>query len=111
MNSLEQYRVWIKQILTEHSHLKSSYGEIEEVVFFDEVRDHYQLFSVGWENRRRVFGSTIHINIIDGKIWIQHDGTEVGVANELVELGVPKGEIVLAYQPVNGRQLTEFAAG
>jgi hypothetical protein len=111
MNSLEQYRVWIKQILTEHSRLKSSYGEIEEVVSFDEVRDHYQLFSVGWENRRRVFGSTIHIDIIDGKIWIQNDGAEVGVANELVDLGVPKGEIVLAYQPVNGRRLTEFAAG
>lgn len=111
MDKLEQYRAWIKQILTEHSRLKSSYGEIEEVVFFDEERDHYQLFSVGWENRRRVFGCTIHIDLIDGKIWIQHDGTEVGVANELVELGVPKGEIVLAYQPVSGRRLTEFAAG
>jgi hypothetical protein len=39
MDKLEQYRVWIKQILTEHSRLKSSYGEIEEVVFFDDERD------------------------------------------------------------------------
>jgi hypothetical protein len=58
-----------------------------------------------------VFGCTIHIDIRDGKIWIQHDGTEVGVVDELVALGVPKQDIVLAYQPVSGRKLTEFAVG
>lgn len=54
MDRLKQYRVWIKQILTEHSRLKSSYGEIEGVVVFDDDRDHYRPFSVGWENRRVV---------------------------------------------------------
>jgi hypothetical protein len=111
MDKLEQYRILIKQILTEHSKLKSSYGEIDEVVFFDEMRDHYQLFSVGWENRKRVFGCTIHIDIIDSKIWIQYDGTEVGVANELIDLGVPKSSIVLAWHSLNARKLTEFAVG
>jgi hypothetical protein len=111
MDKLEQYRILIKQILTEHSKLKSSYGEIDEVVFFDEMRDHYQLFSVGWENRKRVFGCTIHIDIIDSKIWIQYDGTEVGVANEFIDLGVPKSSIVLAWHSLNARKLTEFAVG
>lgn len=111
MDKLEQYRILIKQVLTEHSKLKSSYGEIDEVVFFDEARDHYQLFSVGWENRKRVFGCTIHIDIIDTKIWIQYDGTEVGVANELIGLGVPKSSIVLAWHSLNARKLTEFAVG
>jgi hypothetical protein len=111
MDKLALYRSYIKQILNYHSQFKSSYGEIDEYVFFDEERDHYQLFSSGWDNRRRVFGCTIHIDIIDGKIWIQHDGTEVGVANELFDLGVPKQEIVLAYQMPNSRKLTEFAVG
>ena len=38
---------------------------------------------------RRVFSCLIHIDIKDDKIWIQHDGTEGCVANQLVELGVP----------------------
>jgi hypothetical protein len=25
-----------------------------------------------------------------GKIWIQHDGTEIGIADELVKLQVPR---------------------
>ena len=50
------------------------------------------------------------MDIKDGKIWIQHDGTERGVANELVELGVPKEDIVLAYQPVYKRPYAQFEA-
>jgi hypothetical protein len=51
----------------------------------------------------------MHIDIKNGKIWIQHHGTEVGDANELVELGVPKEDIVLAYHAPYQRQYTGFA--
>ena len=50
-----------------------------------------------------------HHHIIDGKIWIQQDGTEIGSANELVELGVPKHDIVLGFDPPNLRHYTDFA--
>ena len=43
------------------------------------------------------------------KIWIQYDGTEVGVANELIELGIPKKSIVLGFHDPNARKFTEFA--
>jgi hypothetical protein len=68
------------------------------------------LMSAGWFKHRRIYGCLIHIGIKDGKIWIQYDGTEVGVANELVERGVPKQSIVLAFQAPSARQYTEFAA-
>ena len=32
----------------------------------------------------------IHIDLKGNKIWIENDGTEVGVANLLVERGVDK---------------------
>ncbi|NES79645.1 MAG: hypothetical protein F6K06_29545 [Okeania sp. SIO1H4] len=28
-------------------------------------------------------------------MWVQRDGTEVGIARELIEAGVPKSDIVL----------------
>jgi XisI protein. len=37
-------------------------------------------------------GAIVHIRLIDGKIWIQYDGTEEGVATELLEAGVPKAQ-------------------
>lgn len=37
------------------------------------------------------------------------DGTEYGIANELINAGIPKNQIVLAFQPADIRQYTEFA--
>ncbi len=66
---------------------------------------------MGWRNQRRVYGPVLHVDIMDNKIWIQQDGTEVGIANELVELGVPKEDIVLGFDAPMMRKLTEFAIG
>ncbi len=51
----------------------------------------------------------MHLDIKDGKIWIQYDGTEIGVADELVKLGIPKEDIVLAFHEPLLRQYTGFA--
>lgn len=111
MDRLVIYRQIVQQVLTAHSQFKSSYGEIETFPIFDTERDHYQVVSIGWENRRRVYGCLIHIDIKNDKIWIQQDGTEIGVANELVDLGISKKDIVLGYHPSYARHYTEFAVG
>ncbi|MGK7872002.1 MAG: XisI protein [Xenococcaceae cyanobacterium] len=111
MDRLEQYRQWIQQVLTEQNKYVPSYGDIEQFTIFDREGDHYQLVTIGWEGDCRIFSCLIHVDIKGEKIWIQHDGTEVGVANELVELGVPKQEIVIGYHDPNARKLTEFAVG
>ncbi|NJO42492.1 MAG: XisI protein [Cyanobacteria bacterium CRU_2_1] len=70
-----------------------------------------QLVQVGWQNNRRVYGCILHLDIKDGKIWLQHNGTERQVADELVALGVPKQDIVLGFQSPSKRKFTEFAIG
>lgn len=52
----------------------------------------------------------LHIDIRDGKVWIQHDGTEEGVAEELAKAGILRDRIVLAFKPPEIRPYTEFAA-
>jgi len=42
---------------------------------------------------------------------MQHDGTEIGIANQLVELGVPKDDIVLAFHEPEIREFTDFGTG
>jgi hypothetical protein len=53
----------------------------------------------------------MHIDLKDGKIWIQHDGTEEGIANRLVEAGAPREDIVLVFHALYKRRFTEFAQG
>ena len=81
-------------------------------LIFDKERDHYQLVRTGWrDNNNRVYGCVLHVDIKEGKIWVQHDGTENAIADQLVELGTPKQDIVLVYHAPNVRKYTEFALG
>jgi len=66
--------------------------------------------TVGWDGDRRIYYVLAHVEIVDGKVWIQHDGTEDGVATELVAAGVSKSDIVLGFHEPEIRPYTEFAA-
>ena len=75
----------------------------------DDKGKHFQLIAVGWEGKQRVFNLLFHLDIIGEKIWIQADKMEDSVAEVLVEKGVSKKEIVLAYFPDYHRAYTEYA--
>jgi hypothetical protein len=69
---------------------------------------HHQVVHVGWADDFRIYGCTLHLDMRDGKIWIQHDGTEGGIADRLVERGIPKSDIILAFHSPFKRQFTGF---
>ncbi|MEC4884734.1 MAG: XisI protein [Scytonema sp. PMC 1070.18] len=111
--AVEQYRQYIRYLLSERQKRASMSRKSEEYevqTIFDEQQDHYQLLYVGWRGNKRDFGCILHLDIKDGRIWIQHDGTEVGIANQLVEMGVPKQDIILAFHEPYIRQFTEFGS-
>lgn len=112
--AVEHYRQFVQQLLSERAErasLQSQLPEYEVQTVFDSERDHYQLLYVGWRGSKRDFGCILHVDIKNGKIWIQHDGTEEGLANRLVALGVPHSDIVLAFHEPEVRQFTDFGTG
>jgi hypothetical protein len=111
MDRVERYRQIVRQLLEEYARYKPSHGEIDTEVIVDAAGNHYELMHVGWDGVRRVHGSVIHIDLIDGKVWIQYDGTSCPVADELVAMGVPQEDIVLGFHPREIRQHTGFAVG
>jgi XisI protein len=60
---------------------------------------------------RRVHGSIIHIDIRDGKVWIEHNGTDARLGEELVAAGISRNDIVLGFHPEELRSLTGFGVG
>lgn len=109
MDTLDKYQKIIEDILTEYVKIPYAYGQLETKLIIDRTATNYIVMTLGWQGEERVHGCIIHIEIIDGKIWIQRDGTEYGIANELVAAGIPKDKIVLAFHPKDVRQYTEFA--
>lgn len=102
------YRQLIKNILSEYAKLKPAFGEIESKIIFDDEHGSYALLEMGWDASKYVHGSVIHVEVIGDKIWIQYDGTEDGIAWELLEAGVPKEKIILGFRPQPLRPYTGF---
>jgi hypothetical protein len=111
MDRTVEYRVIARRLIEEYARYKPANGQIETEIVIDPERDHYELMHVGWDGERRVHGSVIHIDIRDGKVWIQHNGTSSPIADELVAAGIPRHDIVLGFHPARVRHLTAFAVG
>jgi hypothetical protein len=109
MDRLESYRNIIKSLLTEYASIPISNGVIDSYTVFDTEQDHYLVMSVGWDGYRRVYGCVLHLDIKNGKIWVEQNMTEMRVAQELVERGVDKENIVLGFQAPELRQYTDYA--
>lgn len=108
MEKLEQYRTCIQTLLEQYSQIKTNEEAIENQLFFDTVRDHYQLMRVGWKGLKRVYYTVLHFDIIEGKIWLQQNTTDIDVGEALLEMGIPKSDIVLGLHPPYKRPYTGY---
>ena len=110
MDPLNEERAVIRRILQAYAATRYAYGDIHNETVFDEENGRYLVVSQGRMGKKRVHGCLLHVEILDGKIWIQRDGTEDGIADELVEAGIPRSRIVLGFWDPEARKLGEFAA-
>lgn len=110
MDKITHYQNVILDVFKEYiAYLSGSRSPIKQHIVADEKNKHYLLVSVGWQEVKRFYSVDTQIDIINDKIWIQEDRIEEGIANLLVEKGIPKSEIVLAYFTPLHREYTEFA--
>lgn len=114
MENVTELRQIIEIVLTEKAEFyrrinnqKADENMVELV--FDRERDSYVLFNIAWEKYERIHYTVAHLDIINGKIWIQKDSTEEGIATDLENLAVPKDKIVLAFHSPVLRKYTEYA--
>lgn len=110
-DKLKNYQQIVQQLLIGYAESKPAYGEIEVETIFDTQRDHYQIVHLGWQHQRWVHHCVIHLDIRHEKIWIFYNSTEHDVAADLVDLGVPKQDIVLGFYPPFMREMSDYAVG
>ncbi|MFN4254063.1 MAG: XisI protein [Saprospiraceae bacterium] len=111
MDKVAKYRDIIKTALKRHYwKSENTAEEYDDQLVMDDANGHYFIIGVGWQGSKRVHGISVHLDLKGEKIWIQQDYTERGIANDLIELGVPKSDIVLAFHaPARRQYLEEFA--
>jgi hypothetical protein len=112
MDKVKKYQDSIIALLNDYVEFLSGANEpLKPQAFTDKEHNHFQLLRIGWDDKRYqpVFDVLFHFDIIDGKIWLQFNNTEFMVVDELIELGVPKSDIVLGFNPPNVRKMREKA--
>lgn len=113
MDKITNYKKIVGDIAQEIADMTPSDDISETQLIMDPERGHYVLFSLGWHNNKREYLPFVHIDVKpDGKIWIQHDGTDLVLAQWLIDREVPKEDIVLAYHaPARRELMPDFAMG
>jgi XisI protein len=110
VDRLAYYGQVVERILLNYLERNYANADIHNEAIFDRDKDRYLVVSVGWQGIKRVHSSLIHVDIIDGKLWIQCDNTEHGITHDFLEAGIPEHDIVLGFKTPQDRKLIKFAA-
>lgn len=108
MDKITKYRDCVIKLLTSYVSDDVSDNEVEVQLILDTERNHYQWMNVGWQELNRIYRCVMHFDIKDEKIWLQQNLTEFNPAEELVEMGIPREDIVLGLQAPYKRQYTDY---
>lgn len=101
---LRQIFEYYNEILTRHPQ-----PDKETVVVIDDDGGHYILHTIGWEEDDRIWDTPLYVRLRDDKIWVEIDWMSDAIVDHLLEAGVPKEDIVLAFHHPSMRPYTEFA--
>lgn len=113
MDKVAQHKQIIKEILIEDSKVETlANANIRRQFIADDERGHYLMYHIGWlDDYKRQYGCFMHLEVDEeGKVWIQHDGTDHPIAFRLIEKGIDKEDIVFGFHAPYKRAYSGFAA-
>lgn len=87
----------------------NSDDSIKSQIIADKSGNHYQLIRIGWKKNEHIHYCVFHFDIINEKVWIQENRTDILIAEELVEAGIAKQDIVLGLLPPFTRADSDYA--
>ena len=105
-----RYRAAIKDIMTRLAASQYAGESIRDRAIFDAEHDSYAVIAEGWgRDEERVHFTVADLEIVNGKVWIHADNTDIVIARKLEERGIPKSDIVLGFRAPEVRAETEYA--
>lgn len=110
MDKVNNRKKIVKEILQEIIDFFPKDAFIELLPVIDDERGQYLIYCDGWQESRRDYACFFHIEVKpNGKVYLRHDGTDLVLADKLLEKDIPASEIVLAFHAPYKRPWTEFA--
>ena len=112
MENITRYCEIIHRLLEEYRDFpaKLTKTDVDTEILCDDHHGQYMVMRIGWRAETRVHRPLFNLRLRDGKIHVEVDWTKEGIANELMQAGVPASNIVLAFNRPNvGNEVPAFA--
>ena len=113
MGKVETSKELIRNLLNEILAIRTEQRyDIPTQLIMDDKRGHYLLYKNGWEGERRYYGCFLHIDVLEnGKIQVNHDGTDLLIVQKILDAGLEPSDIIIGFHAPIMRSDTEFAVG
>lgn len=98
----------VQQILTEYADYMTTDNVLQVETLFDTQRHHYQIVVLGWQNNKRVYHNLIHLDIIDGQVWVQNNDTQFSLIEDFDRMNIPRKDVVNGLISARRRQMANF---
>jgi hypothetical protein len=100
MDKIKKYYTIVNQVVSEIvEDYKSATNPIQIQPIIDKENRQFLLYHNDWRNERRFYGCFLHLSISPtGKVWVQHDGTDLIIAEQLLERGIAPEDLVLGFR-------------
>lgn len=99
MDKQLKYQKAILAFLEDYAKIKpSDWVNVKNQVVVDKENHHYQLVRIGWHEGQHIHYAVFHFDLIDGKVLIQENRTDLPIVDELEGFGIPRKDILLAFQ-------------
>jgi hypothetical protein len=110
MDKVKKYKKIVRTLIEDIADTFSRNSDWEILSALDDERGQYLLFTDGWKGEDRDYGCVIHVEVkSDGKVWLRRDGTDLDFGQQLLDEGIPKSHIVLAFHSPRRREWSDFA--
>lgn len=109
----EIIKSYLKDLLSDLDDYNANHNQsyLRHSVLFDDVNMRYQLLRYGWLQEKYIYNVSIHIDVIDEKVWIQRNTTEEEIVDVLAENGIAANSVVLGFVSPELRKLYAFSPG
>jgi XisI protein len=99
MDRVNKYRQIVRDFLQDFAA-----DDPEAQLIIDAERDRYLVMHNSWRGDYRIYGCAMQLDLIEDKIWIQHNSTEILIDRELIQRGIVPQDIVLGFRSPKVRE-------
>ncbi len=111
MDRIENYRRILEKVVKRQSQFQPANGDIQTHAVCDRETDEFMVIDSGWnEKGRRIYDVVLHFRLQDGIVHVERDNTDAEVVRELLDSGINKDDLILAYNALPFQKLEYLIA-